>query len=718
MKKIILVFFILIKTTQSIADEGMWLPQLIQALNISDMKKNGFKLTASQIYDINKASMKDAVVIFGGGCTAEIISNKGLILTNHHCGYSNIVALSSVQNDYLKNGYWAMNNKEELICKGLTVTFIKRIDDVTSKITSELNPGFNENQIDSAIKAKIKILETETKITSGYDVFIRPFFYGNEYYMFTTETYKDIRLVGAPPESIGKFGAETDNWVWPRHNADFSMFRIYADKNNKPAEYNEDNVPYTPKYSFPINLKGTKKGDFTMVYGFPGRTQEYLTSYAVELLMKQQDPIKVNLREKRLNIMEHYMKNNDTVKLMYATKYASVANYYKKWLGEMIGLQKSNAVEKKKQFENDFLNSLNSNKVQKEKYTKLFNEFNEVYKEYAPLSKQFDFFTECLWGIDAFKYAANTGLALQTELKKKELGTVNNFESVLNEAKKIIPFKNFRKQIDKELCVAMLEIYDKEIESALRPRLLDSLYNTYKNNYLAMANFLYNNSSFVDNDKALQMFNDYEKNASLYQRDPLYLIAVDVLKHYQKTVIPQISYYDVQINELQKDYVKGLKETMKNKKFYPDANGTLRVAYGKVSDYSPKDGLQNLHYTTIDGIVEKNKTGAEDFYVKPRLLELYAKKDFGNYVDKDGKLHVAFIASNHTTGGNSGSPVLNANGELIGTNFDRNWEGTMSDIMYNPDFCRNIILDIRFTLWIVDKYAGAGHLLNEMKLIK
>ncbi len=718
MKKIILVFFILIKTTQSIADEGMWLPQLIQALNISDMKKNGFKLTASQIYDINKASMKDAVVIFGGGCTAEIISNKGLILTNHHCGYSNIVALSSVQNDYLKNGYWAMNNKEELICKGLTVTFIKRIDDVTSKITSELNPGFNENQIDSAIKAKIKILETETKITSGYDVFIRPFFYGNEYYMFTTETYKDIRLVGAPPESIGKFGAETDNWVWPRHNADFSMFRIYADKNNKPAEYNEDNVPYTPKYSFPINLKGTKKGDFTMVYGFPGRTQEYLTSYAVELLMKQQDPIKVNLREKRLNIMEHYMKNNDTVKLMYATKYASVANYYKKWLGEMIGLQKSNAVEKKKQFENDFLNSLNSNKVQKEKYTKLFNEFNEVYKEYAPLSKQFDFFTECLWGIDAFKYAANTGLALQTELKKKELGTVNNFESVLNEAKKIIPFKNFRKQIDKELCVAMLEIYDKEIESALRPRLLDSLYNTYKNNYLAMANFLYNNSSFVDNDKALQMFNDYEKNASLYQRDPLYLIAVDVLKHYQKTVIPQISYYDVQINELQKDYVKGLKETMKNKKFYPDANGTLRVAYGKVSDYSPKDGLQNLHYTTIDGIVEKNKTGAEDFYVKPRLLELYAKKDFGNYVDKDGKLHVAFIASNHTTGGNSGSPVLNANGELIGTNFDRNWEGTMSDIMYNPDFCRNIILDIRFTLWIIDKYAGAGYLLNEMKLIK
>jgi hypothetical protein len=718
MKKLVIVFLIFFKTTPSIADEGMWLPQLIQALNISDMKMNGFKLTAAQIYDINKASMKDAVVLFGGGCTAEIISNKGLILTNHHCGFSNIAALSTVQNDYLKNGYWAMNNKEELMCKGLTVTFIKRIDDVTSKITSTLKPNFNENQIDSAIKSQIKLLETETKKSSGYDVFIRPFFYGNDYYMFTTETFKDVRLVGTPPESIGKFGDETDNWVWPRHNADFSMFRIYADKNNKPAEYSEDNVPYTPKYSFPINLKGTKKGDFTMVYGFPGRTQEYLTSYAVELLMKQQDPIKVNLREKRLNIMERYMKNNDTIRLMYTAKYAGIANYYKKWSGEMLGLQKSNAVEKKKQFENDFLNNLNSNPANKEKYTKLFNEFKEVYLDYAPLSKQLDYYTECLWGIEAFKFAANTGLALQTELKKKEIGATNNFDALLKDTKKIIPFKNFRKEIDKELCIAMLEMYDKEIESALRPRLLDSLYNAYKNNYKAMADFLYNNTSFVDNDKALQMFNDYEKNASLYQRDPLYLVAVDILKHYQKTVIPQISYYDIQINELQKEYVKGLKETMKNKRFYPDANGTLRVAYGKVSDYSPKDGLQNLHFTTIDGIVEKNKTGAEDFYVKPRLLELYAKKDFGSYADKDGKLHVAFIASNHTTGGNSGSPVLNANGELIGTNFDRNWEGTMSDIMYNPDFCRNIILDVRFTLWIVDKYAGAGYLLNEMKLIK
>jgi|694.fasta_scaffold00071_31 hypothetical protein len=719
MKKIIFLIIILVsKSTLSIADEGMWMPQLIQALNISDMKRNGFKLTAAQIYDINKASMKDAVVIFGGGCTAEIISNKGLILTNHHCGFSNIAALSTVQNDYLKNGYWAMNTKEELKCPGLTVTFIKQINDVTAKVLGDLNPAYNENQRDSAIQVKVKQLETETKKELGFDVFIRPFFYGNEYYLFVTETYKDIRLVGTPPESIGKFGDETDNWVWPRHNADFSMFRIYADKNNKPADYSEDNVPYTPKYSFPINLKGTQKGDFTMVYGFPGRTQEYLTSYAVDLLMKQQDPIKVNLREKRLNIMDRYMKKNDTIRLMYTARYAGVANYYKKWKGEMMGLQKSNAVQKKQQLENEFLTALSANPAKKEKYTKLMGQFEKVYEDFAPLSKQYDYFTECLWGIEAFKFAANAGLTLQTELKKKQAGATNNFDGKLAEYKKSIPFKNFRKEIDRELCIALLEIYGKEIESVLRPRMLDSLYTVHNNNCVAIADFLYNNSSFVDNFKAASMFENYEKDFQLYQRDPLFLVASDVLKHYQKTTIPQMTYYEIQINELQKEYVKGLRETLKNKKFYPDANSTLRVAFGKVSDYSPKDGIHNMHYTTIDGIVEKNKTGLEDFYVKPRLIELYEKKDFGTYADKDGKLHVAFIASNHTTGGNSGSPVLNAKGELIGTNFDRNWEGTMSDIMYNGDFCRNIVLDVRFTLWIVDKYAGAGYLLNEMKLIR
>jgi hypothetical protein len=698
------------------ADEGMWMPQLIAALNINDMKKNGFKLTAEQIYSINKASMKDAVAIFGGGCTAEIISFQGLLLTNHHCGYSSIANLSSVQHDYLKDGYWAMNQKEELPCKDLSVTFIRRIEDVTIKILENIKPGYSEIQRDSAIRANTKLLETKAKEGSAYDAFIRPFFYGNEFYLFITETFKDIRLVGTPPESIGKFGDETDNWVWPRHNADFSMFRVYVNKENKPAEYNAENVPYKPAYSFPISTKGYEKGDFTMVYGFPGRTQEYLTSYAVDLLMNQQDPLRVSLREKRLAIMDLDMKKNDTIRLMYANRYAGVANYYKKWGGEMLGLKKSGAVEKKKQFEQQFLNLLSSDVTKKEKYANLFIQFKKAYEDYAPLSRQYDYYTECLLGIDAIRMIAPFQ-NLFAELKKKQDGKDNKFDARFKEIPSV-PFKNFNKETDKKLFVSMMEVYNKEVDKPLRPYYLDSLINSYKGNIQALCDFLYSNSSFVDNTKARQMYSDFEKNAQLYERDPMYMMTSAIVKHYQKTVIPQIGYYELQINDLQKEYMKALRDNVKDKKFYPDANGTMRVSFGKVADYKPRDGVDYLHYTTIDGLVEKNKTGLEDYYVKPRLLELYAKKDFGTYADKAGKLRIAFTGSNHTTGGNSGSPVLNANGELIGTNFDRNWEGTMSDIMYNASFCRNIILDVRFTLWVIDKYAGAGYLLNEMKLMK
>ncbi|MGZ3899064.1 MAG: S46 family peptidase [Bacteroidia bacterium] len=699
------------------ADEGMWMPQLIAAMNISDMKKNGFKLSAEQIYSINKASMKDAVVIFGGGCTAEVISNKGLILTNHHCGFGSIAGLSSVANDYLKNGYWAMNNKEELYCKDLTVTFIKRIEDVTSKILDNIKSGYSEIQRDSAIQSNIKVLEKKTKEEYKYDTFIRGFFYGNEYYLFVTETFRDIRLVGTPPESIGKFGDETDNWMWPRHNADFSMFRIYANKENKPAEFSNDNIPYTPVYSFPVSMKGYEKGDFTMVYGFPGRTQEYLTSYAVDLIQNQQDPIRVKLREKRLAIMEADMKKNDTLRLMYANKYAGVANYFKKWDGEMQGLKKSNAIGKKQEFENQFLTLVSADVAKKDKYSNLFTEFKKTYEDYAPLSKQYDYFTECLMGIDALRFAASFQNVF-AELKKKNEGKENKFDQRLKEAKPVLPFKNFNKETDRKLCVAMLDLFVKNIDKSLRPVYLDSLITVYKEDTKALTDFLYDNSGFVDNKKAEIMFSDFEKNSALYERDPIYMLGSAIVRHYQKTVIPQVNYYDLQIAELQKEYVKGLRENVKDKKFYPDANGTLRVAFGKIADYKPRDGVEYLHYTTIDGLVEKNKTGLEDYYVKPRLLELYEKKDFGPYADKNGKLRIAFTGSNHTTGGNSGSPVLNAKGELIGTNFDRNWEGTMSDIMYNGSFCRNIVLDVRFTLWVIDKYAGAGYLLNEMKLVK
>ena len=698
------------------ADEGMWMPQLINALNIADMKKNGFKLSAEQIYSINKASMKDAVVIFGGGCTAEVISTNGLILTNHHCGFSSITALSTVDKDYLTNGYFAMDKKEELPCKNLSVTFIKRIEDVTSKVLQNLKPGFSEIQKDSTLQSNIKALEKIAKVDTHYDAFVRPFFYGNEYYLFVTEVFKDIRLVGAPPESVGKFGGETDNWVWPRHNADFSMFRIYAGKDNKPAEYAIDNQPFKAAYSFPISLKGVEKGDFTMVYGFPGRTQEYLTSYAVDLLVNQQDPIRVKLRAVRLDIMEQAMKKNDTLRLMYVNRYAGVANAYKKWTGEMLGLKRSDAVNKKKQSENEFLKITSATAAKNEKYQTLFKEFAKVYEDYAPLSKQYDYFTECLWGVDGLRMAGSF-INVFAELKKKQNNKENKFNTLFTDTKPAIPFKNYNKEVDKKLFLAMLEIYSKDIDSALRPKYLDSLMTVFNGDNKALTEYLYNNSSFVDNTKAKAMFADFEQNAALYERDPFYLLALSIQQHYQKTVIPQVTYCERRINDLQAVYLQGLRENIKDKKFYPDANGTMRVSFGKVADYKGKDAIEYNYFTTMDGLVEKNQTGEEDFYVKPRLLDLYRKKDFGIYADKNGKLRVAFIASNHTTGGNSGSPVLNAKGQLVGTNFDRNWEGTMSDVMYNGSFCRNIVLDVRYTLWVIDKYAGAGYLLKEMKLV-
>jgi hypothetical protein len=717
LKRAFLIFNLVLTSFISLADEGMWLPQLLNALNIKDMQKNGCKLTAEQIYSVNKSSMKDAIVQFGGGCTAEIISSQGLILTNHHCGYSSITYHSTPQKDYLKNGFWAMNKNEEIYTPSLTVTFINRIDDVTSKVMANVTANHSDVQRDSVIKANIKVIEADAIKGTHYGAFVRPFFYGNEYYLFITETFRDVRLVGAPPESIGKFGGETDNWMWPRHNADFSLFRIYAGKDNKPADYSPDNVPYKPKHFFPINIKGYEKGDFTMVYGFPGRTQEYLTSYAVEMLVNEINPRRVELRAKRLAIMEDFMKKGAAERLTYANAYAGVANYHKKWYGEMQGLKKFDAVNKKKEFEKKFLETANANPAYKEKYNNLFNEFQKIYSEYSHLTKQVDYYSECLMGIDGIRYCLNY-VNVFSELKKKQAGKDNKFDDLLAGMKKTIPFRNMNKETDQKLCVAMLGEYVKAIDKSERPYYLDSLLTAHNNNSEAVAKFLYENSSFIDNDKAKAMLEDLEKNAAVYERDPFYRMASTTAKYYQTTVFPQASYDELHITDLQKEYVKAMRELIKDKKFYPDANSTLRVAYGKVNDYIPRDGVEYNYYTTLDGIMQKEDATNEEFYVQPKLKELYAKKDYGQYADKNGKLRVAFTASNHTTGGNSGSPVFNGKGELIGTNFDRNWEGTMSDVMYNPNQCRNIVLDVRYTLFLIDKFAGAGYLLNEMKIIK
>ncbi|HEY1038863.1 MAG TPA: S46 family peptidase [Bacteroidia bacterium] len=720
MKKLFLAFAVLFSVSFGVkADEGMWLPYLLKSLNEKDMKKNGCKLTAEDIYSINKSSLKDAIVQFGGGCTGEIISDKGLLLTNHHCGYSAIADHSTVEKDYLTHGFWAMNQGEELPNPGLTAMFIIRMEDVTDKVNKNMQPYFTAIQKDSTIKANSKELEKEAVKGTHYESFTRAFYYGNMYIMFVTETFKDVRLVGAPPSFIGKFGGDTDNWVWPRHTGDFSIFRIYAGKDNKPAEYSKDNVPYIPKRSLKINIKGVEEGDFTMVYGFPGRTQEYLFSDGVDMLMNVNDPVKVSLREKRLEIMEKHMKADDQTRINYAANYASVANYWKKWLGEMTGLKVSNAVEKKKTWEKEFLAQVASNPEDSRKFNELFNEFHKIYSEYTEYSKQQDYLSEGLFGISAFLYARNFEKVIGDAKKFKE-GKNDKFTADFEKVKPGLQafHKNLNRDMDLQLMAAMLEMYDKGLKKEQKVPYIDSLIVAYEGNTMRIAKEIHANSTILNKEKLDKVLEDFPNNINTIQKDPMYMLYSRTMAYYNTAVRPYTSNYEQRLAEMYKIYMEGQLKYMKGKQFYPDANSTLRLTYGKVKGSKPKDGIKYEYYTTIDGIMEKENPAIDDYVVFPKLKELYAKKDYGQYADKNGKLRVAFIAANHTTGGNSGSPVLNAKGELIGTNFDRAWEGTMSDVMYNPDICRNISLDIRYTLFVIDKYAGAGYLVNEMNIVK
>jgi hypothetical protein len=683
------------------------------------MKKNGCKLSAEDIYSINKSSLKDAIVQFGGGCTGEIISNQGLLLTNHHCGYGQIASHSTVEKDYLTNGFWAMNKSEELPNPGLTATFIIRMEDVTEKVSKNIQAHFTASQKDSVIKSNMKMIETEAVKGTHYEAFTRPFYYGNMYILFITETFKDVRLVGAPPSFIGKFGGDTDNWVWPRHTGDFSIFRIYAGKDNKPAEYSKDNVPYVPRRSLSINIKGTEEGDFTLVYGFPGRTQEYLFSDGVEMLMSKSDPVKVDLREKRLAIMDKYMKADDQTRINYAANYASVANYWKKWLGEMTGLKQSKAVDKKIEWEKQFLQQVASNPEDTKKFNALFDEFKKVYAEYSIYIKQLDYLSEGLYGINSFIYARNFD-KLVNDWKDYKAGKNDSFLKNFEKTKTaLLAFhKTNNKQMDKELMGKMLEMYDKGLSKTEKVPYTDSLIASYEGNTQRLSNDLYAKSALLNEDQLQNILNDLDNKISSITNDPLFILFSKTNSFYNTKVRPNTQKLDLQLNELYKIYIAGQMKYIKNKVFYPDANSTLRVTYGKVKGLKPRDGLSYDYYSTLDGIMEKENPAIDDYVVFPKLKELYAKKDYGQYADKNGKLRVAFIASNHTTGGNSGSPVLNGKGELIGTNFDRIWEGTMSDVMYNSNICRNITLDVRYTLFVIDKYAGAGYLLKEMNIVK
>ena len=696
------------------AKEGMWIPILLEKYNFAEMQKMGFKLTARDIYDVNNASMKDAIVIFGGGCTAELISDEGLLITNHHCGYRQIQSHSTLENDYLTNGFWAMNKDEELQNPGLTVSFLEYMKDITDKYF-EKTEGLSNPEKDKQIEINSNEIKKRASENGKYSVQIKPLFYGNQYFLYVYKIYKDIRLVGAPPSAIGKFGGDTDNWMWPRHTGDFSLFRIYADANNEPAEYSPNNVPFKPKKHFPVSLKGVNPGDFTMVFGYPGTTQQYITSREVDIIINERDPDRIKIRDKKLEIIGADMEADAKVRIQYSAKYQGISNAWKKWQGEMLGLKRLDAVNKKVEFEETFKKWAMENGKWETEYKAVFQNFDDIFKEYAPYIKASDYYSEIvLRGVEIFALADRSNTIINNIENKKTEDLVDQFGVFL----KYLPefFKDFNQPTDEELFAELLPLLLTDIDKRFLPEDFQKLMEKTKSEKLL--DKVYRKSILTDEKKLADILHsDRDKVLKELRNDPLIKLYKSLNFHYQVNIKPVVDSLNVQIEKNMKIYMAGLMEMKNGQAFYPDANLTLRVTYGKVEGYKPLDGMVYKHYTTLSGIIEKDNPEIYDYDVPNRLKELYRTKDFGRY-EVNGSVPVCFTASNHTSGGNSGSPVVNANGELIGINFDRAWEGTMSDIMFDPDMCRNISLDIRYALFIIDKFAGAGYLLDEMEIVE
>ena len=698
------------------ADEGMWIPVLIEKYNIKLMQEKGFKLSADDIYSINKACMKDAVLIFGGGCTGEIISGEGLVITNHHCGRSLIQRHSSLENDYIANGFWAMSKQEELPNPGLTVTILKRMEDVTDRVLNGVTDQMSTGERDKIIQANADALIAEAANGTGYRASVRPFFMGNQYFLFVNEVFRDVRMVGAPPAAIGNFGSETDNWIWPRHTGDFSLFRIYADKDNKPAEYAADNVPYKPAYFFPISLKGVNEGDFTMVFGYPGTTYEYVPSFHINMVKNHLNPRIIDIRTKKIQIMEEDMAKDPMVRIQYYAKKSGIANSWKKWQGEILGLEKMNTIAEKQEYEEGFAKWVNGNDTRKARYGHILSSYEKIYSSLKDYLLVNNYTSEVSGGVDAFRFASSMktisslveGNAPEESIKQAKENLVSSSASL---------FKDYNLETDRKLFVAVMEMYGNNLdEKWLAPEYLAFMKES-KGNFAASAEKLYSKSPFTDVNRFRDFVQGFNKSAlTKLKKDKFFLLANDLADFISKNVTAELARLNAEVQSLNRLYMAAQMEYEAGKVFYPDANSTLRIAYGNVAGYKSRDAVYFEHYTTLEGIMEKDNPEVFDYDVPDKLKELYKNKDYGHYA-VNGKMPVCFVANNHTTGGNSGSPVINAEGHLIGINFDRAWEGVASDMDFNPEQSRNISIDIRYALFIIDKFAGAGYLLNEMKLI-
>ena len=705
LKLLLLLFVVQVQAQQG----GMWIPSLLKGMNEKEMKNLGMKMSAADIYSVNKSSLKDAVPHFNGGCTSEVISPKGLLLTNHHCGFDAIQNQSSVDHDYLTNGFWAYKMSEELPNEDLVVTFIVKIEDVTSKVLEGTAALATELEKQKKIQENISLLSNSLPKESWQENKIRTFYEGNQYMLFVTETYKDVRLVGAPPSSIGKFGSDTDNWVWPRHTGDFSLFRIYADKNNRPASYSKDNVPYTPKHFLPISLDGVKEDDFTLVFGYPGKTNEYLPAVAIAQIVNELNPAKIEIRDHALKVADGFMRKDNAIKIQYASKYASIANYWKKWIGETQGLTKSNAVEIKRKQEVAFQEKVVKAGKQAE-YGNLLADFDKNYTEIKSYALARDYFSEVA--------LRNTEL-LSVGYKLYQLEQIYNSkgEQAFNDRKNNLIsgladfYKDFNANVDQKVFEQLIHLYATKSPKEFLPTNISNI------NATELANDVYSNSKLVSYNSLKELLTGDSKTVlANLNADKGFIVIKSMADKFLKEVAPKYDEINLKITALQRTYMKAQLELNKGSRIFPDANSTLRVTYGKVKGYAPKDATLYTPVTYLDGAMEKYIPGDYEFDVPTKLIDLYKKKEYGQY-GENGKMPVCFIGTNHTTGGNSGSPAIDANGNLIGLNFDRVWEGTMSDINYDPSICRNIMVDIRFVLFIIDKYAGATNLIEELKLV-
>ena len=705
-----LKLFLLLFVIQTQAQQGgMWIPSLLEGMNEKEMKSLGMKMTAKDIYDTNKSSLKDAVPQFNGGCTSEVISPKGLLLTNHHCGYGQIQSHSSTEHDYLANGFWAYKMEDELPNKDLVVTFIVKIEDVTKQVLEGVNTLSNEAEKQKKIQENISALSNSFPKEAWQENKIRTFYDGHQYLLFVTETFKDVRLVGAPPTSIGKFGSDTDNWVWPRHTGDFSLFRIYADKNNRPAAYSKDNVPYTPKHFLPVSLDGIAEDDFTLVFGYPGKTNEYLPSVAINQIANELNPAKIEIREQALKVADGFMRKDNAIKIQYASKYAGTANYWKKWQGETLGIKKSNAIAVKKEAEKKFQEKVSKAKKEKE-YGSILNDFEKKYTEIAPYALARDYFNETVQrNTELLSVAYKFYQLEQLYNSKGEQAFTDRKNNLYNGLGDF--YKDFSAKVDEKVFEQLIALYVTKVPKQFLPNTLNNI------DVNQLTKNVYSSSKLTSYSGSKELLTGDTKTVlENINRDPAFVLVKSMADMYLKEVNPTYEVLNLKITELQRNYMKAQLELSENSRIFPDANSTLRVTYGKVKGYEPKDGVYYNPITYLDGVMEKYIPGDYEFDVSPKLIDLYKNKDFGNY-GENGKMPVCFIGTNHTTGGNSGSPALDAKGNLIGLNFDRVWEGTMSDIYYDPSICRNIMVDIRYVLFIIDKYAGAKNLIEELQLV-